>query len=113
MGIICACLPTLSPLFKRFWTAGRTQSSSRMTPNSENVCDTISGSKNKHLRKFQRGMSADDEVMLTSVCQKQAETTARHLGSSEEDIGTAEQIHVRKDFDVDWNSKQASIRSGP
>ncbi|KAI7239764.1 hypothetical protein KC330_g1713 [Hortaea werneckii] len=112
VGIICACLPTLSPLFKRFWTAGRTQSSSRMTPNSENL-DTISGSKNKHLRKFQRGMSADDEVMLTSVCQKQAETTARHLGSSEEDIGTAEQIHVRKDFDVDWNSKQASIRSEP
>lgn len=83
-----------------------------MTPNSENL-DKISGSKNKHLRKFQRGMSADDEVMLTSVCQKQAETTARHLGSSEEAIGTAEQIHVRKDFDVDWNSKQASIRSEP
>ncbi|KAI7483370.1 hypothetical protein KC351_g5209 [Hortaea werneckii] len=112
VGIICACLPTLSPLFKRFWTARRNQSSSRTTPNSENLYDTISGSKNKHLRKFPRGLSADDEVMLTSVCQKQAETTARHLGS-EDDIGAAEQIHVRKDFDVDWSSKRASIRSEP
>lgn len=83
-----------------------------MTPNSENLYDTISGSNNKHLRKFPRGVSADDEVMLTSVCQKQAETTARHLGS-EDGIGAAEQIHVRKDFDVDWSSKQASIRSEP
>ncbi|KAI7088873.1 hypothetical protein KC356_g2985 [Hortaea werneckii] len=112
VGIICACLPTLSPLFKRFWTARRTQSSSRMTPNSEDLYDTISGSRNKHLRKLPRGLSADDEVMLTSVCQKQADTTARHLGS-EDDISTAEQIHVRKDFDVDWSSKQASIRSEP
>ncbi|TKA31054.1 hypothetical protein B0A50_02022 [Salinomyces thailandicus] len=112
VGIICACLPTLSPLFRRYWGGRKSQaisSTGRMTPGASNTIDTISGSKNKYQRRFQSRLRPDDEVMLTSVYQTHAGLGSGNAASgdagSEDNVAQIEHIHVRKEFDIDWSNQ--------
>ncbi|KAH9842170.1 hypothetical protein Tdes44962_MAKER01548 [Teratosphaeria destructans] len=107
IGIICACLPTLSPLFKRFWTGRKTSafnSSGNQSPypNSRDL-DTVGGSRNKHNRRAAK-LRPDDEIMLTTNAGTQIGTIRD--GSDENVSEVHHSIQVTKDFDVDWGSQK-------
>lgn len=107
VGIICACLPTLSPLFKRFWNAHKTQVGSSGAKPSGGAhsmsIDTISGSKHKQ-SKLQGRLRPDDEIMLTTTTGTQIGTVME--SHSEEDVHETRHIHVQKDFDLEWASQR-------
>lgn len=107
MGIICACLPTLSPLFKRIWNARKTQIGSSGAKFSDGAhsmsIDTIFGSRNKR-NKLHGRLRPDDEIMLTTTAGTQTGTVME--SHSEEDVHEFRHIHVQRDFDLEWGSRK-------
>ncbi|KXL43778.1 MAG: hypothetical protein FE78DRAFT_33232 [Acidomyces sp. 'richmondensis'] len=107
VGIICACLPTLSPLFKRIWNARKTQIGSSGAKFSDGAhsmsIDTIFGSRNKR-NKLHGRLRPDDEIMLTTTAGTQTGTVME--SHSEEDVHEFRHIHVQRDFDLEWGSRK-------
>ncbi|KAH8804479.1 hypothetical protein F5884DRAFT_407489 [Xylogone sp. PMI_703] len=131
IGIVCACLPTLAPFFRRFWTTVRTTGNS----GSDNTPIPGAGSKNAHSKvksldlattsnvgstvreSFRPGKSrkewsrlqdgsntrlrGDDEVELTNEISGPGGTHGSKDGSGSYAMTD---IYVKKDVDVSWNS---------
>lgn len=106
LGIVCACLPTLSPLFRRWWSTLITQKLSSSGKKSE---DAISGSYNKPSRSRRTNPSGldpydGDEVELTGArCQQTLETSTSRSRDYDEEGGQAPQIMVKDEVILSWN----------
>lgn len=111
VGIVCACLPTYAPLFRRLWRRDTTYGSdgpSGYVPGQTWSVKRADWSMN---RKHGLGgtLYGDDEVELTVDISGQTQTQGSSRVSSKGKEGSQEQIEfegneimVRKDFS--WSS---------
>ncbi|PGH26725.1 hypothetical protein AJ80_01671 [Polytolypa hystricis UAMH7299] len=109
IGIVCACLPTLAPLFRRWWT---TTVTARGSNSGEN---TGSGSYHRTVdSRLRFGKSKKewgslnthgDEVDLTNEITAAGSTTT--MGGSDEALAyPLTSINVREDVEVSWSNSR-------
>lgn len=104
VGIICACLPTLSPMFKRMWQKKKTSTGDSNSRRFLSI-NTLSGNGQK--RSAPR-LRPDDELMLTT--NTNIGQGAERDGDSDGDVHQLSHLHIQKDVDVnvEWESRGRS-----
>lgn len=116
-GIVCACLPTFAPFFRRWWSSVRSGKSNSGQNNGYSASIKMeSGSRFKSKRESKRDwavttVNADydnfgphgDEVQLTNEISGPG--TSMHTKESDEEMGADAMngITVREDVDVTWS----------
>jgi hypothetical protein len=132
IGIVCACLPTLTPFFRRWWAALRTRhNGSSGTPipdlsgknvsvtgstDLENASQSNSGGRVKVIRESFRknkrewnrihenvALRNDDEVQLTTDITGPGSTRSK---ASDEDMHAYAMKDIVVKKDVSWSSSQ-------
>ncbi|OQE24859.1 hypothetical protein PENFLA_c009G01654 [Penicillium flavigenum] len=115
VGIICACLPTFGPFFRRWWSKARTgrSSNSRSTnPSAEHPPATTTWLRKPRAKKPPKdslfstnGFSCVDEVELmndiNATRSLRDEAVSDHHDMERGDASCA--ITVRQDVDVTWD----------
>jgi hypothetical protein len=115
VGIICACLPTFGPFFRRWWSKARTgrSSNSRSTnPSAEHPPATTTWLRKPRAKKPPKdslfstnGFSCVDEVELmndiNATRSLRDEAVSDHHDMERGDSSCA--ITVRQDVDVTWD----------
>lgn len=103
IGIVCACLPTLSPLFRRWWS---TLVSQRLTSSGKKSRDGTSGLYAKMPRSRRTNPSAadpyeGDEVELTGARAQRTPSASRNRDHEEQ--GQPPRIMVKDEVILSWN----------
>lgn len=112
IGIVCACLPTFAPFFRRWWAVRRTTGKStdpetgagKSGSGAHHLAskDTFRMSRNKKEWTRMHG-DPDDEVNLTNHISGPA--TTRSKGGSSDDLAyPMTSISVKQDVDVAWEA---------
>jgi hypothetical protein len=110
IGIVCACLPTFAPFFRRWWTEKVTKSgksgpySSGSAPHTSESGRRFSKSKPKGKREWTRADydNLGDEMELTHDISG-PELGRRNDSSGDSVNGLKTAITVREEVDVSWS----------
>lgn len=123
IGIVCACLPTLAPFFRRWWSAVQTRtgaSDSGLQMTGEEQGTNLSGKFDTEAEKFhfRRSKSKwnrlhedpklrnDDEIELTNDISGPEDGSKRGATSQEYPVS-----NIRVTKDVRWSSTKMSDKS--
>lgn len=105
VGIVCACLPTYGPLFRRWWRAAastneyKNSAKGSFNPDSTNIRNNKARKEWKQLHSDDVKLRQDDEFELTNDISGGMPTSVRTKKSDEEFPGhDGTTIHVQNEF---------------